>query len=249
MDKQRNILTGVSNIIRFNSGFYIAGFGIILLLFSLAGILNGQLKTWAQIFAWAGIIPLVLSLVVSWFVYDVSGFYKLEWMQTETGKKSGYMLNIHAGFDETSALLKAKFPEAQMFVYDFYDPKKHTEPSIERARKAYMPFPGTLQINTESIPQPGNSVEIIFLIFAAHEIRDNEERIQFFSELKRILKPGGTMHVVEHIRDLPNFFAYTIGFFHFLSRAAWLETFAKSGFFVKKQSPINPFVKYFILQK
>lgn len=249
MDKQRNILTGVGNIIRFNWGFYAAGLGVVIILFAAGFIAAVPLKTWLYVLAGLGFLPLFISTMVSWYVYDLSGFYHLTWMNTPPQNFSGTLLNIHAGFDETSSLLKAKFPRATIKVYDFYDPVKHTEISIERARKAYPAYPGTLKITTGSIPDINDSVDAIFLIFAAHEIRDGGERSRFFSEMKRTLKKEGTIHVVEHLRDLPNFIAYTIGFFHFLPQAAWLRTFTTSGFSLKNTFSINPFVKYYILQK
>ena len=249
MDKQRNILTGVGNIIRFNWGFYAAGIGIITILLVIASFTEGPLKWWMNMLAMAGFIPLFLSLAVSWYVYDLSGFYTMNWLKYQVDPKPGIILNIHAGFDETSVLLKKKFPDAEMKVYDFYDPEKHTEISIERARRAYAPYPGTIRINTESIPQGDNSVDLIFLVFAAHEIRNTTERTSFFNEIKRVLKPNGTVHIVEHLRNLPNFLAYTVGFLHFHSTAAWQQTFDKSGLSNHQASSVNPFVKYYILQK
>jgi SAM-dependent methyltransferase len=249
MDKQRNLLTGVGNIIRFNWGFYAAGIGIITILLVVASFTEVPVKWWMNMLAMAGFIPLFLSLAVSWYVYDLSGFYKLKWLKLPADNNHETILNIHAGFDETSILLKEKFPDAVMKVYDFYDPEKHTEISIERARKAYPPYPGSIGINTDFIPEPDNSVDVIFLIFAAHEIRDKEERTRFFKEIKRVLKPTGTVKVVEHLRNLPNFLAYTVGFLHFHSAATWQQTFAKSGLSLHQAYSINPFVKYYILQK
>jgi SAM-dependent methyltransferase len=249
MDKQRNLLTGVGNIIRFNWGFYAAGLGMVIIFLAAGFLADGFLKPLLYVLGGFGFMPLLISTMVSWYVYDLSGFYHLTWMSLPPQNLSGTLLNIHAGFDETSSLLTAKFPQATLKVYDFYDPVKHTEISIERARKAYLAYQGTLKITTESIPDANDAVDAIFLIFAAHEIRDNGERNRLFIELKRILKKDGTIHIVEHLRDLPNFIAYTIGFFHFLPKSAWNETFASSGFAVKSTSSINPFVKYFILQK
>lgn len=249
MDKQRNLLTGVVNIIRFNRGFYAAGVGSVLLLFTLAYFLDAPLKWWINGLAIAGLIPLFVSTAVSWYVYDLSGLYTLNWIQFPDARSDTTILNINAGFDETSALLQAKYPDAVLKVYDFYDPKKHTEISIERARKAFPLYPGSRQINTEHIPEANHSIDAIFLVFAAHEIRDDEERTRFFKELKRVLNAEGTVHVLEHLRDLPNFLAYTIGFFHFHPAATWQKTFSQSGFTIASASSINPFVKYYILKK
>ena len=49
------------------------------------------------------------------------------------------------------------------------------------------------------------------------------ERTLFFKELHRILKREGELVIVEHLRDLPNFLAYTIGFFHYWSSFGFLQ--------------------------
>ncbi|RYG41354.1 MAG: methyltransferase domain-containing protein, partial [Chitinophagaceae bacterium] len=117
------------------------------------------------------------------------------------------------------------------------------------ARKAYPLFPGTQKITTGHLPLESGSIDMAFLILAAHEIRKEQERIIFFRELHRALKPGGRIIVVEHLRDLPNFIAYTIGFLHFLSRGTWLKTFSGAGLRVDAQRKINPFINLFILEK
>lgn len=89
----------------------------------------------------------------------------------------------------------------------------------------------------------------MFLILAAHEIRQEAERIRFFRELSRILRPTGSVVVVEHLRDEINLLAYTIGFLHFLSKTTWLSTFANAPFPVYRQLKITPFVTAFILRK
>jgi SAM-dependent methyltransferase len=223
--------------------------GAIVLILLLSNTVANPAKQWLFGIGIAGFVPILISTLVSWYVYDLSGFYHLKWIHIPVDNKPGTILNIHAGFDETSTLIREKFPDTKMSVYDFYDPEKHTEISIERARRAYPAYAGTRQINTNYIPEADESIDFIFLIFAAHEIRNDEERIRFFKELNRVLKKDGTLQVVEHLRNLPNFLAYTIGSLHFLSSVSWHETFAASGFAIKETTSINPFVKYYILQK
>jgi len=125
------------------------------------------------------------------------------------------VVNINAGFDEISHLISAELAGSDLIVYDFYDPLKHTEVSIKRARKAYLTFTGTQQISTTNIPLPDNCVDLTLVMFAAHEIRQADERTAFFRELNRILNKEGMVIIVEHMRDALNFAAYNVGFFHF----------------------------------
>ena len=87
------------------------------------------------------------------------------------------------------------------------------------------------------------------MIFSTHEIRENNERVIFFEELNRILKARGEIYVTEHLRDFSNFFAYNIGFFHFLNRQSWLNVFSISNLTIKKEQKLNSFVTNFTLIK
>ena len=226
LEKMRKPLQGTWNIIRFNWHFYLLSLGILLLLILLSQNMNETFSLYSNILLCLVAIITLLSLLVSLYVYDLSGLYKFGWLSELKPKEKSVIVNINAGFDETSILLKNSFKNAELIVYDFYDPEKHTEVSIRRARRAYPPFPNTEQVKTTELPLEDNSAEIIFILFSAHEIRNEDERITFFKELHRILKPDGEIIVTEHLRDVANFFAYNIGFFHFYSKAAWLKTFS-----------------------
>lgn len=244
---KRSAFQGVGNIIRFNWHLYamallISG-GLLLLTYYLPA--PWPLVLYIAVLASAGFT--FFSLIVSWYIYDKSGLYSLSWLQLPELNTHSMIANIHAGFDETSALLKTTFNPHTLHVFDFYDPRLHTEWSVKRARKAYPPYPGTISISTSSIPLPNASCQVVFLIFAAHEIRNESERIQFFRNLKTLLQPGGVIVVTEHLRDLPNSLAYTLGVFHFYSFKTWQNTFLKAGLTIKANYNINPFVRTFIL--
>ena len=191
----------------------------------------------------------LISLFVSLYIYDLSGLYEFKWLSELSVPANCKIVNINAGFDETSALLQQRFADADLDVYDFYDPLKHTEVSIKRAREAYLPFEGTRAISTSKLPLPDNRADYIFLIFSAHEIRNEEERTVFFNELNRVLKPGGKIILLEHLRDVSNFCAYNIGFFHFLSKSSWHNTFKHSDLRVLQENKFTPFITRFMLEK
>jgi hypothetical protein len=192
---------------------------------------------------------LLISLIVSWYVYDLSGFYELQWLD-DLGRGDGArIVNINAGFDETSGLLAERFTGAEMTALDFYDPARHTEPSIRRARKAYPPFPGTRPVATSDLGLDDGSAHKMFVIMSAHEIREAGERTTFFRQLERGLAPGGQIIVVEHLRDAPNVLAYNIGAFHFHPRTAWLIAFADANLRVDREIKVTPFLTVFILSK
>lgn len=249
MEALRKPFEGIYNIVRFNWHFYALAFAAIVLVLLAGWFLWPSFALLTGIAAALIALPLLSSLLISYYIYDCSPLYSLNWLDSVTVGKEASLVNIHAGFDESSRLLKHKFPEARLSVLDFYDPAKHTEVSIKRARKAYPAFAGTQVISTSDLPLAENSIDLIFLILAAHEIRNEQERLVFFSGLKRALKPQGRIIVTEHLRDLPNFMAYTIGFFHFLPESHWKKAFSASGLHIHRRFRITPFINTFILTK
>ncbi|PHS63399.1 MAG: methyltransferase [Flavobacterium sp.] len=247
MEKIRKPFQGILNIIRFNWHFYVIAIVLIFSILFLTYFTNSTIKIILQIVSIIISITIFVSLSISYYVYDLSGFYKLEWIKNNDDNIS--IININAGFDETSELLKRKFVNSNFTALDFYNPNKHTEVSIKRARKIYPPYPNTKEIKTSKIDLESNSIDKVFVILSAHEIRNETERIVFFSELNRILKPKGQIVVIEHLRDISNFMAYNIGSFHFYSRASWLSTFKKSKLSVISEIKNTSFISTFTLEK
>ncbi len=243
----RKPFQGIVNIIRFNWHFYFLSLGLSLLLILIANYCQNQLRLYLYLVCLLITVPIFISLLVSFYIYDLSGLYNFNWIEQQN--MQGTIVNINAGFDETSSIIKDRFKNAELIVLDFYDPLKHTEISIKRARKAYPPFNGTKQVETNYLPFENDSVNKIFVIFSAHEIRNENERIVFFRELKRIIKPTGQIFITEHLRDMANFLAYNIGAFHFYSKESWHKTFEKTDLKIKNEIKFTPFISTFILYK
>lgn len=246
MDLKRKPFQGVVNIIRFNWHFYFSG-AIFVCLFSLfKQFLPPNIECVFFYLIILACISIANSLLISYYIYDLSNLYQLSWLPDSNPSR---ILNINAGFDETSHIIQTKYPKAELNVCDFYDPQKHTEISIARARKAYPPYPKTIQISTNQIPFADNTFDLITIIFAAHEIRNDEERILFFKELSRIIKPSGSIVVTEHLRDVNNLLAYNIGFLHFLPKTTWLSTFREANLEILMEKKSTVFISNFTLQK
>lgn len=249
MERIRKPFQGILNIISFNRHFYLFSFALVAGILIISNFLYHPYKIAGNIIAGLIVAITFISLMISFYVYDISALYKLSWVDDLPVDHVNKIINIHAGFDETSILLKDKFPNSVLIVFDFYDPLKHTEVSIKRARKNGLRYSNTQQVETSGLPLQQNYADIIFLILSAHEIRNEQERNVFFTELKRILKPTGKIIVTEHLRDLPNFLAYNIGFLHFIGKTAWYRAFKNAGLIISKEINITPFIKTFILTK
>jgi len=244
MELKRNPIQGVSNIIRFNWHFYLSAFTVFVVLILLKNQFSQQVQTLLNTGIAIAVLPLLISLLVSYYVYDLSDLYQLKWIQNENGKK---LLNINAGFDETSEIIINKFPQADLTICDFYNPDKHTEVSIKRARQKYPPNPKTISITTDKLPFSKNSFNKSFAVLSAHEIRNENERVQFFKELNRVTQ--GQIFVTEHLRDSNNLMAYTIGVFHFHSRKNWLQTFKQADLTITREIRTTSFITTFVLER
>tara|TARA_R110002012_G_scaffold315704_2_gene529893 strand:+ start:1621 stop:2364 length:744 start_codon:yes stop_codon:yes gene_type:complete len=244
MELKRKPLQGVLNILSFNRHFYFYGIiALALIIIAIHFFKIPNMIKWIVILSF--IYGLIAPLIISAYVYDFSNFYKFKWLNHFTFNAKATIVNINAGFDETSFTLKNHFQDSDLKVFDFYNPKKHTEPAIVRARKVSFNYPNTKSINSNAIPLEKESVDIIFLISSAHEIRDFKEKVNFLKECKRLLKPNGSVILVEHLRDLPNFLAFTIGFTHFFSKKNWINAFTEANFQLNKKVKFTPFMSSF----
>lgn len=245
MELKRKKFQGVLNILSFNRHYYVFGFAVVAILFFSRLFINWSgFWFWLAIFAFA--YGIIMPLIVSGYVYDFSGYYEFGWLKEVINtEKPKLLININAGFDETSLIIKNRFPFAEIKVFDFYNAKQHTEPAIKRARKISLDYPGTQQIASGYIPLEDHCADIVFLLSAAHEIRSREEKILFLKECHRICNQDGRVIMVEHLRDLPNFLAFSIGFTHFFSRSEWKNAFQRAGFASFEEAKFTPFMSVF----
>jgi ubiquinone/menaquinone biosynthesis C-methylase UbiE len=236
---------GVKNVVNFNRSFYAVALAGVVLFLASAVYLDWNLLYFV---AFAIAIQTCTSILVSYYVYDHSGLYRLEWAKNVGLNPGGSFLNVHAGFDETTAPLTAAFPNSRIVAVDFYDPHSHSERSISRAQNAGGTAPAATKISTSAIPAGDGGVDAVFAIFSAHEIRLDDERTVFFREIRRVIGDSGRAVVTEHLRDPANILAYSLGSFHFLPRAAWISTFERAGLRVINEFKLTPFVTTFILE-
>lgn len=190
------------------------------------------------------------SLAVSHWIYDrstIAGWRFLPSLFNREHKLASWT-NIHSGFDDTTGHLRRLFPQATGTVIDLFDPALMTEASIHRARRACPPV-GALAGKPESLPVATASQDVVFLLFAAHEIRSFDLQLALFSEIHRVLHVAGQVVLVEHMRDANNALVFGHGCLHFFSRRRWIALAASAGFRLRTDERITPFVRCFVLEK
>ena len=251
MISPRGRFAGVLQILQYNWHFYAAsllaliGVGALLWLRPFTGPIQALLLAGAT----AAIFWSLGSLLVSYYIYDYKAVTCWAWIPQALSVPPRQWLNIHSGLDESTLLLTQFFPNTPHTVVDIYDPKEMTEPSIARARRLHPAPVPALEAKLDALPLPTSSSDTLFLLFAAHEIRDPARRTIFFLECHRVLADSGQLLLVEHLRDWKNFLAFGPGFLHFQSRNEWLRLASDTDFVIQREQSLTPWVRCFLLTK
>ena len=246
----RGRFQGASQIVRYNAPFYFGGIGA--LLFGGTILKKAPLPRALRVFGWCGFALaawwLAASVAVSWWVYDASPLYRWRWLRDWFPEAPPRWANFHAGLDESTLALR-EFWGRETATLDFYDEAAMGEPSIRRAR-VLTPAPvAAMPARFDALPLETASLDAIFLLFAAHELRAPKQRELFLREVRRVLRRGGAVVIVEHVRDAANFAAFGPGFFHFLPRREWLRLARASGFRIEREETLTPFVRAWLWRK
>jgi SAM-dependent methyltransferase len=240
---------GVVQIFQFNWRSYVATAAAVGVTLLALPFLSSPGRTILLLGTAPALFWLTSSLLVSHYVYDRSPLYDLNWVCSALSRAPRRWINIHCGLDETSAILAAIFPDADSQVVDIFDPLVMTETSIRVARRVtHHMIPSTL-MRYDSLTFPAESFDAAFSIFAAHELRQHDQRVRLFREIVRTLTPDGEFILMEHSRDWPNFLAFGPGFLHFFSQCAWRKAASDAGLTVRTELYMTPFVHAYILRR
>jgi SAM-dependent methyltransferase len=245
---------GVRQIVRFNWPFYVVAGAALLIAPPAIAHLPLPVAARVVLYAITGLAALwvVTSLIASWIIYDRSPLMRWDWLPRALGFTPGAWINIHSGLDESTPALRALFGAEHGRVFDMFDPVEMTEPSISRARPAEARKAsegGPESVDFHRLPLANGTIEAALLLLSAHELRTDQARVALFTELRRVLGPGGRIVVAEHLRNAANVLAFGPGALHFHSRRTWTRCFSRTRFDIHAEFPITPFVRVFVLRR
>ncbi len=247
----RGPFDGVLQIVRYNWNLYVVAIAICSVVVGLVlavhppTVLAALLITGAVV----AVFWLALSLAVSYYVYDRSDLYRWQWIRERVALNPRHVVNVHAGLDETSLALQEMYPAAEVTILDVYDPAEMPEPSIARARREAHSMLVSVKADFRRLPLRSASTDLATVIFVAHELRRPTSKEAFFRELTRVIKPGGTVLLVEHLRDAWNLVAFGPGAFHFFPRREWLRIAATTGFELSAEISRTVFVRALVFRR
>lgn len=241
---------GLRQIVRFNWPYYAVAAAVIVPAALLVPQLPGGPAVHAVLYAVLGLgaFWMAASLAASWWIYDCSPLMTGDWIREALGYRPRTWLNIHAGLDELTPILRVRLRRSRGRVLDIFDARTMTEPSIARARET------TSGRDSESadfrhLPVPTATMDTVFLLLSAHELRSHEARCALFREIHRVLTRDGCVLVAEHLRNSANVLAFGPGAFHFHSRRTWTRCFEQTRFGIFDEFSITPFVRVFVLRR
>ncbi|WP_420031502.1 class I SAM-dependent methyltransferase [Streptomyces sp. cg28] len=221
--------SGVRDVVAYNWPQYAAGLTVAAAAAAVARRLPRPLRSLARTGSAAALALLGTATAASWYVYDRSELYDYDWLAALVPTVPSAYVVVSTGLDEVSAPLAARWPTARRTAIDLYDPALTDEGSIRRARRRVPPPARAVAGRPDALPAPSAGADTVLLVFAAHELRRARDRERLFAECTRLLRPGGTLLLAEHLRDVPNTAAFGPGARHFLPRAEWLRLAAHAG--------------------
>jgi SAM-dependent methyltransferase len=249
--------SGAVRIFLYNRPTYLITWSIAL----LAALVGSRIPAPWGLFGLVGlgatvaVVWSLLSLAVSAYVYDRSPLVGGRWL-VQAGLLPAdvcHWATVHAGLD-AEVDVAAVLPGTCLARLDVFDDAIMT-PSIARARR--LEETGLVVTNTHmsvrcsprALALGDGSCDAIIVAFTAHEIRDQKVRESFFTELRRVLRPGGRVILVEHLRDAANFVAFGPGFMHFLPRSEWIRLADRAPLTRVVEIRVTPWVMAIALEK
>jgi len=228
-------VNGVARIVAYNWPPCVAALAVV------AAATVAPVPLPVRLTGWLAAAWMAAGLVATWWAYDHKPLYDWRWCTDLLPPPERYAV-VSTGLDEISPTLRTRYPRAGATLIDLYDPSVTRERSVRRAR-AMTPQPaGAVRATAGALPVPPDQLDVVYLVFAAHEFRMAGQRRALFAEIARTLRPGGRLLLVEHCRDKATIAAYGPGAWHFFPRDEWLRQARGAGLTLTAERTMTPLV-------
>lgn len=182
-----------------------------------------------------GLALLAYSLMGLWRMYGTpSRLYLRQLLAMAKLPAQAVVADVHIGTFRTTFALAELLPDATITSIDAWPGFSGAHPaelavadvrSLEPAPTSH-PRIRAVPTQTARLPLSDASVDAVVLGFGTHEI-PLDLRATLFSEVVRVLRPGGHALMFEHGQDLKNYFIFGPVIYHVTSRDEWAATFRK----------------------
>jgi SAM-dependent methyltransferase len=137
--------------------------------------------------------------------------------------------DLHIGTYRHAYALATELPEATIQSVDCWNVDgPPAEEAVQDVRDLEPPPQDNPRIRCSrardfAVPLADNSCDVVVFGFGTHEVPADGPREKLFDEADRILKPGGTLLLFEHGKDLHNFLIFGPVIGHVTERQEWVE--------------------------
>lgn len=199
-------------------------------------------------------IYMIVAHFLSLYVFTGIGM-SLDWVAKLLELKGNeYVLDVGSGTGRTSVQIAKRLTTGRLVGIDIWDTMELSGNSPERAYKnaeiegvkAKVDFKFG---NVLEIPFNDDIFDIVTCSSVLNNLPGEKNRVKALKEIFRVLKPGGKCMLLEPLRNLRMFFAFTPFAFYQLGKSEHWEKYAKTAGFSKVRFQDKKGSGIFILEK
>jgi SAM-dependent methyltransferase len=214
--------SGVGRVICFNWPKYVGALITLTVLGIAQTLANGLLRLGLVVLLLGLTYGIFASLVATWWAYDYRACEVYQAIATGH-RAGGSWLLVHAGLDESYGRLTEQIGEPAAIVD--VGPPGTTSRSLKRAHALV----GRTGVPISKVSDfKSASIDTVVVLFGIHELRDPQQAVALLTEMRRITRPSGSILIIEHLRDVPNFSVYGPAILHFGSASQWKKAILSS---------------------
>lgn len=209
----------------------VLGFAVVCGALWAAGYFTGWsgLQIAAYAIAGFGLVNFVFTLLGLYWMYGHPSRRYYQKLVTSGGLQGPMQIaDVHVGTYRATWNYVDMLPQAHIHSIDIWDESiVDSEAALGDVRRLEAPTAEKHDRVTfhkgrfDRLPLADRSVDAVTLGFGIHEV-PKESLDAVFAEVLRVLRPGGKMLMYERGWNVPNYFVFGPGMFHFTRKRDWL---------------------------